>query len=332
VTLKHLAGVAAATLTLHAAALKPAVPTDPTQAILDAFRSHRVVALGEGRHGNEQGFQFRLALIRDPRFQATVNDIVVEGGTSQYQDVLDRFVGGGEVPDEQLRHVWQDTGQTSAVWDISIYEEFFREVRSVNATLPRNRQLRVLAGGRPLDWSRVHTRADFDRESAGDGDAFPVSVIEREVLRRKRRALLVYGEGHLHRLSRASIVGRLEGAGTRVYSIATATLGDAARVEPSVAGWRPPALAVVRGTALGFVDYDFWSGGPASPARIRPAEQDFDALLYLGAPSSITLAPYGVALCGDPAYLAIRLWRIGLYRSEQDAQGVRDACERQNRR
>jgi hypothetical protein len=56
----------------------PALPSDPITGILDAFRSHRMVALGEGTHGNEQGHAFRLALIRDPRFAQTVNDIVVE--------------------------------------------------------------------------------------------------------------------------------------------------------------------------------------------------------------------------------------------------------------
>jgi hypothetical protein len=31
---------------------------------------------------NEQGYAFRLALIRVPRFAATVNDIVVESGSA----------------------------------------------------------------------------------------------------------------------------------------------------------------------------------------------------------------------------------------------------------
>ena len=47
-----------------------AVRLDPTSAIIDAFASYPVVALGEGPHGNEQGHAFRLALIRDPRFAA----------------------------------------------------------------------------------------------------------------------------------------------------------------------------------------------------------------------------------------------------------------------
>src|SRR5580700_9329662 len=58
---------------------KLAVPIRPIPAILDAFRSHAIVALGDD-HGNEQLHAFRLALIRNPRFADTVNDIVVEFG------------------------------------------------------------------------------------------------------------------------------------------------------------------------------------------------------------------------------------------------------------
>lgn len=57
---------------------RPAFPVEPIAAIIDAFGSHSVVALDEGDHGNEQGHAFRLALIRDPRFANSVNDIVVE--------------------------------------------------------------------------------------------------------------------------------------------------------------------------------------------------------------------------------------------------------------
>jgi hypothetical protein len=61
----------------------PATPLSPITAILDAFESHRVIALSEGDHGNLQGHAFRLALVRDPRFARTVNDIVVEFGAER---------------------------------------------------------------------------------------------------------------------------------------------------------------------------------------------------------------------------------------------------------
>ena len=114
------------------AADPPAVGVD---AVLDALRGHPVVALGDN-HGNEQVHALRLALIRDPRFQALVNDIVVEFGTARYQDVMDRFVRGEEVPYPALRRVWQDTTQPEYEWDLPIYEEFFRAVRKVNESAP----------------------------------------------------------------------------------------------------------------------------------------------------------------------------------------------------
>lgn len=328
--MKPLLALAVAAVAVNAAALKPAVPREPIGAILDLFRTYRVVALGEGRHTNEQGHAFRLALIRDPRFAAIVNDIVVESGTGQYQDVMDRYVRGDDVPRDELRHAWQDTIQTSAVWDHTIYEDFYRAVRDLNVKLPRERQLRVLLGSQPIDWSRVRTAADYEREIPRFGDEFTATVIQQEVVRKRRRALVVYGEGHLHRapgaVVPASIVDRLEAAGTRVYSILTATLADPVRVDESAAGWPRPALVPIRQTALGAVDRGYWSGGPAEPARVRPSTQDFDALLYLGPPASITLSPLSDSLCGDPAYLATRLARLKLRNADQEAADVQRAC------
>ena len=89
---------------------RPAVRLDPTSVILDAFATHSVVALGEGAHGNVLGHAFRLALIRDPRFAAVVNDIVVESGSATYQDVMDRFVRGEDVPESALRDDQREHG------------------------------------------------------------------------------------------------------------------------------------------------------------------------------------------------------------------------------
>lgn len=81
-TLAALLGLAVNVSHAQSAPSKPATPIDPITGIIDAFRTHSVVALGEGDHGNEQGHAFRLKLINDPRFAAVVNDIVVEFGNS----------------------------------------------------------------------------------------------------------------------------------------------------------------------------------------------------------------------------------------------------------
>jgi hypothetical protein len=47
-----------------------------------------------------------------------MNDIVVEFGNSRYQDVMDRFVRGEDVPHAQLQPVWQNTAQAHEIWDV----------------------------------------------------------------------------------------------------------------------------------------------------------------------------------------------------------------------
>ena len=172
--------------------------------VLDAFRTHAVVALGEGGHGNEQAHRFRLALIRDPRFSAMVNDIVVESGSARYQDVMDRFVRGDNVPADVLARAWRDTTQPTDIWDLPIYEKMFRAVRVVNASLPRERQLRVLLGDPPVEWENIRTLGDLNKW-AGQRDSHAAEVVRREVIAKKRRALLVFGDDHLAKVSRVPL-------------------------------------------------------------------------------------------------------------------------------
>ena len=177
---------AAAVMVIALAALRAQTPVEPIAAIADAFRSHAIVAVGNVEfRGDEQCQAFLRALVRDPRIPAVVNDIVVEFGSARYQDVIDRFVRGEEVPPEALRRVWQDTTQVEYEWDRPIYEEFFRTVRTVNASLARSRQLRVLLGDPPIDWDQVHTIDDLHK-GMGDRDAHAVEVIRREVLSKNR--------------------------------------------------------------------------------------------------------------------------------------------------
>ena len=204
--------LAAGVLTSHAqdAARVPAVRVDPISAIIDAFAVHPVVTLGEGPHGNEQGHAFRLALIRDPRFAARVNDIVIESGSARYQDYVDRFVRSEEVADVFLRAARENTVTPTPAWDRPIYDELFRAVRDVNRSQPPDRQLRILLGDPPIDWNEVRTADDY-RSWLMRRDSHPAEVIQREVLAKGRRALVVYGDGHFQARSERpgrSLVGR----------------------------------------------------------------------------------------------------------------------------
>ena len=289
---------------------RPAQPIEPVTAILDAFHSYQIVALGEGNHNNEQAHRFRLSLVRNPRFTATVNDIVVEFGNARYQDVMDRFVRGEDVPDHVLQQVWQNTTAHSAVWDVTIYEEFFRAVRAVNASVPKERQLRVLLGDQPVDWN-APLSVENQREDFQTRDVFAARIISREVVAKHRRALIIYGGGHFSRRPpdpRNSLVALLERAGTKVFTIATNTVADLEEIQPSVASWPEPSLALIRGTVLeqaGFVPL------PYPSTTIQAGNDGFDALLYVGHPLTITYARFAKELCRDVDYIQMRSKRVG---------------------
>src|SRR5688572_7624314 len=103
-----LVGASAAVLVTGASAqteLPPAIPRDPISVIVEAATSHQIVAFPDA-HGHEQLHQLNLALIRDRRFTEIVNDVVVEFGNALYQNAIDRFVRGEDVPYDTLRRSW----------------------------------------------------------------------------------------------------------------------------------------------------------------------------------------------------------------------------------
>lgn len=313
-----------------------AKPLDPVDGIIDAFKTHDVVALGEGDHGNEQGAAFRAKLYRDPRFQAVVNDIVVESGNGRYQAMMDRYIAGEAVPEKELRMAWLETTQPTEVWDSDIYADMFRSIREINQKLPKTKQLRVLLGDAPYyPYDPANPRARTQRS-----DTFPAELIEREVIAKKRKALIVYGEMHyLRRMpppmpgqAAGTIVGLLETAGVKVFSIWTFTgLGaDLATLQPDIATWKKPSLTLIKNTPLGTAPFTFYypkgSGmtrrpGPNGPIMVDLGEaiggvmQDqFDAVLYLGPKSEITYAGLSKSLCADPEYVEMRAARLSAVR------------------
>jgi hypothetical protein len=172
---------------------------DAVRGVIDAFRSANLVALGE-RHWAREDSELRLKLIRNPAFAQTVTDIVVEFANPLYQDLLDRYVGGEAVPADLRRTIWQDTTQPGA-WDSPVYEDFLRAVRKANAVLPEGRRIRVLAGDQPIDWTHPPQPPLKDER-----DNSAASVIEREVLNRGRKALVLFGSAHLYRNRPGTVV------------------------------------------------------------------------------------------------------------------------------
>jgi uncharacterized iron-regulated protein len=168
-------------------------PEAAVPAILAAFDRYEVVGMPEG-HGMEDEDHFILSLIRNPSFSEKVNDIEVECGNSLYQPMLDRYIAGEDVPFAEVRRVWRNTTQTSCgTW--AFFEQFFPLVRAINQMVRPERRLRVLAGDPPIDWDQVKGPDDVDK--FGNRDATIASVLEKEVLSKHRKALILFGTFHL---------------------------------------------------------------------------------------------------------------------------------------
>jgi hypothetical protein len=331
---------------LNGQTYRPAEPIEPVRAVLDALRAHQVVGLGTGAHNNEQGHAFLMSLVGHAEFPATGTDLVVECGNARYQDVMDQFVAGGAIPYELLRRTWQDTTQPHAGCDVPIHEELYRRVRSVNARLPAGQRVRVLLGDPPIEWDSPTAKADRGKLMAMR-DSYPAHAIRKEVLGKGRRALVVYGQMHLQRKQMASnydmsdplaqtIVSLLEGDGVKVFTVWGNSRADLERRQPDVAAWPRPSLALLRGTMLGTADFAFFYGLPMSRMAVKEGkpsplpreewrtlrmEDQFDAVLYLGPPSTMTTAAIPASLCADSAYMKMRLGRL-------DAEGPKPEADR----
>src|SRR6266496_860360 len=280
------------------AASKPEA-ADPTpqpavSAILSAFDKYEVVAMQQG-HGMQDLNDFILSLIRNPAFSAKVNDIEIEFGNSFYQPMLDRYISGEDVPFTELQKVWRKMGQPASGAS-GFVEQFFPLVRALNQKLPAERRLRVLAGDPAVDWDQVKSIQDlmakgFSRETS------IASVMEKEVLSKRRKALMLFGTMHLMH-GTGSAVSRYE----KDYPNLTFVISELGIFDtdlPTLASsrlatWPIPSLALAKGTWLGALDLGhFIPPGTRIdqdcnvhrdfPKTLqKPMEELVDGFLYLG--------------------------------------------------
>jgi hypothetical protein len=296
------------------------VPQPAIPAILAAFDKYEVVGMTEA-HGEKDEDDFILSLIRNPEFPEKVNDIAVECGNSLYQPLLDRYIAGEDVPFTDAQKVWRDTTQPMCSFS-GFFEEFFPLVRAINQKLPPDKRLRVLAGDPPIDWNNVKGLADAEK----DRDGNIASVMEKEVLSKHRKALMLFGESHLFHgggvgqigFENAVAIYEKEYPG-RTFIIGSLELFDL-KANGSAAKpfekWPYPSLTQVTGTWLGAVDITHFYLPVLVPdkdcnvlvvypaSEQKPISELVDALLYLG-PGDLSLAePMPADILVDAPFMA----------------------------
>ncbi len=325
-------------ITVIPSSAQPAVvhEKDIVNAIVDQFNQSDLVGLGE-LHGSQADQDLRFQVIHSQAFANKVRIIAVEGLNAFYQADLDRYIRGEDVPIEQVQKVWRDsTGIFIGPVIRTAYQQFLREVRSVNRSLPDRMRLRVIAADPPLDWAKVQSTADF-RAVLGRRVEFGVDVIKREALRKGEKALLVFAASWFTRNMQHRTANGLVpwtetiGAGLdrdypgRLFVIAPVRSGeypDSAKLERLIGTPASPVLLRLHGTAFGALDAnEFLPANPGallgSPPPPFPTYPDgttlsdvADALIYRGRVADAVVRP-DPSDAADTAYAAELKRRAG---------------------
>ena len=308
-------------------------PRNAIATILDATKRYPLVGLGE-RHMLQEMHDVITALLFHPDLPGSIDDIAVEFGCAAYQGLADRFILHGEpVARADLAQIWRQVGDPA--WNAPVYEQFYRSVRAINWMQPPERRIRVLLGQDPVTMSQVIAhptdRAVIAAINKPMDDHF-AALVEREVLAKGRRALLIAGSGHLLKdlnndgtppqpNAAAQILRRHPGAlftldlfvmphvpapppGRNNDSNLKKKLGVAAqqahRVAVRFAGWPRPSVAYLAGTWLGEGQSDL-SYRALTPAAARYDAQA-DAILYVGQNDALTASQPDPAIYHWGAY------------------------------
>lgn len=249
--------------------------------------------------GNANELDLIAQLLADRNFSEHVDDIVIECANSRYQPMLDRYVAGGDVPEQQLAVVWRKTTQIfgcEADPTTEMLIDLVRRYNVKNALHP----LRVLAADPPIDWNAIHTSGQFDTFLA-ERDTSAASVIEKQVIARHRRALVVIGGFHFTRWASpeqdATITMLLEkhhpGSMYVIFDVADVSRFGA-RTREMFASWPSPVVAPIAGTDLALQSGRTITSSDTMRrvgSRWVPVDdafpghtlgQLFDAVLYLG--------------------------------------------------
>jgi hypothetical protein len=308
----------AGTRSAFAASQNPQSPSSPPPIVCSAadgifavFQSHPLVGLGD-YHGLAQEEDFFTALIRDKRFAEDVGNVVVEFGDAAQQNTLDRYLAGEDVPYDQLRRVWSDViGWTPTVTAMG-YINFYAQVRALNLGLPPKHRIHVWLGDPPVDWSQIKAKEDL-APSLNERNQYPAGIIKTQILTKNKKALVIYGDFHLH--GSGSLRDQVDSIRPGAFFVLTPYTaydeGLCSRCFEQVArNWPQPALATSVGEsnleyALLAQGCNVLSWAAISPANATETERvkamadmeerlsggTADALLYLGPAARLTRSP-----------------------------------------
>src|SRR5690349_7425674 len=240
---------------------RSAEPASASAELAKQFDTHPLVMVGE-LHRSRELHGFLQQLLHDPAFICRVDDVVVEFGNARLQPLADDFAAGKPLTEAQQQSMWRETAVPLA-WNSPVYRQFLESVRDINQAKLCPHPVRLVLADVPLDWATIQTAADYAPLTDRDGSL--ADVVEREVLAKGHRALLVAGEFHAMKsvpkdlqddpaelVAAQRIERRHPGALFSVVMVPRLPAAQALGMDAA-----PPVFRVVHGTALERVSFQF---------------------------------------------------------------------------
>jgi hypothetical protein len=280
---------AAATISIAAASSARA---DAIADIAKQFDTHAVIQIGE-LHRGLQTHMFLQQMLRDPRFVCRIDDVAVEFGNSRLQALADTYVSGGSLTETQIASMWRETS-VPLVWNTPVYRAVYDTIRDIDRTHLCPHPIRLVLADGPLDWSKVQTPKDL--EAFADRDTAMADTVEREVLAKHRRALLITGEFHAEKKTddeadglrtAQTIERRHPGALFSIVTVPSPAAAEALHMGPAPS-FKPAQDGDIEHASFAMTKEN-WT--PATPAKGFSIGEVVDGVLYVGGNSSLFPSP-----------------------------------------
>lgn len=290
----------------------PVAPQDATNAMIHLFQTHNIVMLGES-HGNRQEYEWLCQLVKTPAFADSVDDIVVEHGNALYQQTVDRYIAGEDIPSGQVQKAWRN--MISSVPSVSpVYGSFYQAIREANLQHRGKHQIRLLMGGPPGDWDRINSPQNLAPYEA-EREQWYAQVVKDQVLAKHRRALLIMGASHFLRghaqllqeelllqqhqpipqLDRSQIAPgyieqelRAAGANTYLVVFGSNVIDGQGHTDKRFDSWPTPAIAPASGSWLEKLPAQPLLSCGHAPATPLTLGDEADAMLYVAPCADLT--------------------------------------------
>jgi len=134
--------------------------SEPVEFVLQSLDTHDLLIFDDAVHNAVEPFEFYMKLVRLPAFRDKVGYIFLELAPVNRQPCIDAYLKAPSEDPSLLYPLFQDVADLGMAYET--YFALLRTIYKVNANLPENERLHVVAVSQPASWKEIETRRDLE--------------------------------------------------------------------------------------------------------------------------------------------------------------------------